>query len=340
MRQLAELHPNRPAAATFSSGESWIVVRDEIALPLSGEEILPLAAGCVSFASVRPPAALPVVHTLCELERATFAPAESTLPHPQDSPALAFAVSDFPPRDDESIAAYLGRLLSPGTPTCFPPWFAAVVFEDRGAERIEVIRHFPLGIRRLLDVGCSSGAASAALCRSHPDLSVTGIEREPGALALARDRLDRVLEGDAIARLSELADAGERFDAFLFADVLEHLDDPIRALVLARRLALPGATLVASVPNVGHLSIVRDLLRGRFDPVAAGLADAGHLRWFTRTSLEEWLEEAGWRITGIESLPGAPAPDSDDFLRLVDGWPELDRESLLTYQWVAVGTPK
>jgi 2-polyprenyl-3-methyl-5-hydroxy-6-metoxy-1,4-benzoquinol methylase len=148
-----------------------------------------------------------------------------------------------------------------------------------------------------------------------------------------------VLEGDAIARLSELTDAGERFDAFLFADVLEHLEDPIRALVLARQLALPGATLVASVPNVGHLSIVRDLLRGRFDPVAAGLADAGHLRWFTRTSLEEWLEEADWRMTAIESLPGAAAPDTEDFLRLVDGWPELDRESLLTYQWVAVARP-
>jgi SAM-dependent methyltransferase len=340
MRQLAELFPDRPAAATFSSGESWIVVRDEIALPLPGEELLPLAAGCVSFASVRSPDALPGVHTLSEFQRATFSPEESTPARPQDSPALAFTVSDFPPRDDESIAAYLGRLLSPGTPGDFPPQFAAVAFDDCGAERVEVIRHFPPGIRRLLDVGCSSGVASAALCCSHPDLSVTGIEREPGAAELARDRLDRVLEGDAIARLSELADAGERFDAFLFADVLEHLEDPIRALVLARQLALSGATLVASVPNVGHLSIVRDLLRGRFDPVPAGLADAGHLRWFTRTSLEEWLQEAGWRMTTIESLPGAAAPDTDEFLRLVDGWPELDRESLLTYQWVAVGKAK
>ena len=89
------------------------------------------------------------------------------------------------------------------------------------------------------------------------------------AAALARQRLSDVREGEAGAVLSDLAKAGERFDALLFADVLEHLDDPIRILGLAREVALPEATLVASVPNVGHLSLVRDLVLGRFDPLPA-----------------------------------------------------------------------
>jgi SAM-dependent methyltransferase len=153
--------------------------------------------------------------------------------------------------------------------------------------------------------------------------------------SLARRRCDRVLEGDLGRVLADLDRAGERFDALVFADVLEHVEDPVAALALGRRVAAPGARLVLSVPNVGHLSIVRDLVLGRFDPVPAGLTDAGHLRWFTRAFLEEAVAESGWRLDAIESEPGAPPPAAEEFLALAAAWPDADRESLSAYQWVA-----
>ncbi len=94
------------------------------------------------------------------------------------------------------------------------------------------------------------------------------------------------------------------------------------------------------MPNVGHLSVVRDLLLGRHDPVPAGLCDAGHLRWFTRSSLAESLEEAGWAIASLEGLEGAPPPDREPFDALVRAWPDADRESLATYQWIATARPR
>jgi 2-polyprenyl-3-methyl-5-hydroxy-6-metoxy-1,4-benzoquinol methylase len=169
---------------------------------------------------------------------------------------------------------------------------------------------------------------------------VTGIEKDPVAAERARSRLDRVLEGEASAVLEALAGAGEKFDAFLFADVLEHLEDPVGPLASARRLAAPAATLVASVPNVGHLSLVRDLVLGRFDVLPSGLADAGHLRWFSRSFLEEALEEAGWQTVAIKGLAGAPAPNAQKFLKWAGGFSQVDRESLTTYQWMAVASPK
>jgi len=165
---------------------------------------------------------------------------------------------------------------------------------------------------------------------------VIGIENDPRAARIAAGRLDRVLTADALKGLEALGREDARFDAFLFADILEHLEDPVRALCLARRLAEPGARLVASVPNVGHLSLVRDLVAGRFDLVPAGLADAGHLRWFSRDFLREVLEEAGWRVEDIHGLPGGPAPDAEKFLGALADWEHLDRESLGTYQWIAV----
>ena len=333
-RRAVPLDGGSPAAPILGRAAEWIVVRDETALPLPGPEISRLP-GRVSLAAARKPADAPV-HTLAEFERAAFA-AIAPQPSPgRAAPALLFSTGDFPPGGGETVAAYVERLLSPATPSSKPPEFAAVVFEESADERPDVAQHVPAGTRRLLDVGFGSGAVALGLRRSRPGLSVTGIERRHSAAA-ARSGIERVIEGDAPAALAALAREGARFDGFLFADVLEHLEDPIGALALARDLALPDATLVASVPNVGHLSLVRDLVRGRFDPLPAGLADAGHLRWFTRASLEDALEEAGWKTIRVESLPGAPAPDAADFLeRAVRAFPEINPIALTTYQWVAV----
>jgi len=279
-------------------------------------------------------------HTLREIEaiappresNALWSPADAAAP-----PAIGFRPTDFPPVAGETVGRLLQRLLAASDRRQHDPCFRAVVFEDASrSERPELTRHFPHGVRRLLDVGCGAGGSSAALRGLAKGLRVTGIEKDSESAACARGSLDRVIEGDAPLVLQDLVRLGEKFDAFLFADVLEHLENPIESLSLARALAAPAAILIASVPNAGHLSLVRDLVFGRFDPVPAGLADAGHLRWFTRRSLGSALEEAGWRVLSIESWPGAAAPGQDEFLSALSGWPRLDRESLLTYQWIAV----
>ena len=161
------------------------------------------------------------------------------------------------------------------------------------------------------------------------------MEKDPFRAARARAHYDRVIEGNLAEALPALSAEGARFDAFVFADVLEHLEDPVSALSAAHALAAPGALLLAVVPNVGHLSLVRDLLLGRHDPVPAGLCDAGHLRWFTKDFLAETIAEAGWTLEKVEGLVGAPPPDPEPLLALAKDWPDADPESLRTYQWVA-----
>jgi 2-polyprenyl-3-methyl-5-hydroxy-6-metoxy-1,4-benzoquinol methylase len=331
---VADLAGDRPASGTFAEGDEWIVVRDETALPLPGGEIVP-PAGRVVFAAPRSPATPPIVHTLAELEWARFSADGDPDAEPATPPAVGFAVSDFPPAARETVQSYVERLVSTAGRPVVPCGFEAVVFDDESAERPEIACRLPRGVRRLLDVGCGSGSVSAAVRRDSPGVEITGIERESSAAERARERIDRVIAGDAVQALAGLLREGARFDGFLFADVLEHLEDPVGSLTLARKIADPGATLVASVPNVGHLSLVRDLVRGRFDPLPAGLADAGHLRWFTRSSLADALEEAGWKTTSVDGVAGAPSPDAPAFLVRALDFPEADPASLGTYQWVA-----
>jgi SAM-dependent methyltransferase len=338
-RPAIELSPAAPADAAFAGAERWIVISDDTALPAPGPDV-PAAPGRVLVAGPLSPATGPVVHTLRELEGAAAAPGWKQPAANGAAPALVFRPSDFPPLAGETVEDYVSRIASLPMARDPAPLLGAVVFEDApGGDRGDVTQLFPAGVRRLLDVGCGTGMAAAALCRQRPGLAAIGIERDPRIAALARKRLPDVREGDAATVLSGLAAAGERFDALLFADVLEHFEDPVRILGLARGVASGGATLVASVPNVGHLSLVRDLLLGRFDPLPAGLADSGHLRWFTRASLSEALEEAGWTDVAIHASPGAAPPDAEEFLRRAEEWTGADRESLTTYQWIAVARP-
>ncbi|MSR46793.1 MAG: glycosyltransferase [Planctomycetes bacterium] len=167
-------------------------------------------------------------------------------------------------------------------------------------DRPEVRALVPSAARRVLDVGCGAGALGAALQFERPHVEVTGIELDPRAAARASESLARVLTGDALARLAELTD--QSFDVVLFADLLEHLADPEVALTQARRLLAPGGSVIASLPNVRHWSVVRQLLEGEFRYEPAGILDRTHLRFFTRQSAQRLFEASGFAVELCQGL--------------------------------------
>ena len=317
--RVADWRPEDRAEQALAAADRWVFIPDASALPL-------------------PPVEGTVSHTLRELETAAGAdPGPGSVPgsFPRSPAAFAFCPADLPASEGETIKSYFQRLLT-RNPPLYVPIPAFVVGDGSETERPEVVDRLPQGAARILDLGCGAGGLGLARPR-RPGWRLTGIERDSVRAARARSRggYERVLEGDLSWVLPELAAEGSRFDAFVFADVLEHLEEPAAALAAARELASPGAGLLAVVPNVGHLSVVRDLLLGRHDPVPAGLCDAGHLRWFTKDFLAETIAEAGWTVATIDGLPGAPPPDPGPFRGLAEDWPEADPESLDTYQWIA-----
>src|ERR1051326_8680362 len=110
---------------------------------------------------------------------------------------------------------------------------------------------------RVLEFGCATGYMSKAL-RDRVGATVVGVELNAEAAQLAEEHLDRVLVGDAEELDLEAELGGERFDAILFADVLEHLRDPAALLRRVRPLIADGGVVVASIPNVAHAAVRLD----------------------------------------------------------------------------------
>lgn len=171
--------------------------------------------------------------------------------------------------------------------------------------REDLAGRVPPGAATVLDVGCSQGATAAAL-RARGVTRIVGIEPDPGDAAAAARAYDEVVATplEAVAR-----DWARAFDAVLFGDVLEHLEDPSDALARVRPWLSEDGVVIASVPNAGHWSVVDDLLRGRFDYVPYSLLSGTHVRFFTRRTLTDLFEASGYRVEEIAAtlLPASPA---------------------------------
>ena len=197
-------------------------------------------------------------------------------------------------------------------------------FED---ENLALLRHSPRGAL-VLDVGCGSGVLGARLRRQGN--AVWGIDAADDVAEPATRRLDRFMLADVTdrARIGALL-ADERFDVIVFADVLEHLPDPLGTLRSYLRFLAPGGTVLVSVPNVAVWNVRAGLLLGRFQYTATGTLDRTHLRFFTRASLRRALTETGLRVEAIDVNPGIARAFVGRAKRLIAGERQDDRRALL-----------
>ena len=150
----------------------------------------------------------------------------------------------------------------------------------------------PPDARRVLDLGCASGALGATLAAE-----VVGVERDPDRARTARTRLAAVVEAEL--ETLDLAALGT-FDCVVAGDVLEHLVDPWAVLARAAATLRPGGAAVVSLPNVRYWETFWALgARGTWPRRREGIFDATHLRWFTLADAHALVRGAGLEVTAV-----------------------------------------
>ncbi len=197
------------------------------------------------------------------------------------------------------------------------------------------------GAREVLDVGCSAGDLARHLAAQ--GAVVDGIELDPAAAGVARRHCRRVVVADVEVAGEEMADvevAGgsvftSSYDRVVFADILEHLRDPVSVLRRLGGLAGPEGKVVISLPNVANWWIRLQHLAGRWDYAERGIMDRTHLRFFTRRTALQMVREAGFEPESVTAVVPLPVLRRPPFNRLAFGLGQRF-PNLLAYQFVIV----
>ncbi len=132
--------------------------------------------------------------------------------------------------------------------------------------------HSLIAGRSVLDVGCGSGIGMALHKVFDPQLRAVGLEGSDDGRSIWDARGIDVVSGS----IYDLPFGAEEFDTVVSSHVLEHLDDPIRALKESMRVARHRVVHAVPIGNVDD--------KNHGTP---------HLHHFSRVSLLELAAEAG-----------------------------------------------
>ncbi|MDP3673067.1 MAG: class I SAM-dependent methyltransferase [Telluria sp.] len=160
----------------------------------------------------------------------------------------------------------------------------------------------------ILDMGCGNGwVADALINRGHDvygiDASASGIE-----VAQSRGKVGRFFRMD-IGRDELPAELAEkRFATVISTEVIEHLYDPRAFMQLARAVlsAAPGGRLIVTTPYHGYLKDVAIAVSGKMDSHHTVLWDGGHIKFFSRRTLEQMLRQEGFNPVAFQGAGRLP----------------------------------
>lgn len=147
--------------------------------------------------------------------------------------------------------------------------------------------------RHVLDLGCGTGASTAALLHAAPEARITAVDASAGMLERARaKRWPPGAVSFVHSPVEELPRAGVRgpFDAVFAAYLFRNLSSPQAVLPLVRRLLAPGGRLVVHEYTLSgapaHRALWHLLCRGGLVPAASLRGDGRLYRHLWRSVLD------------------------------------------------------
>jgi SAM-dependent methyltransferase len=167
-------------------------------------------------------------------------------------------------------------------------WRAAVTNARR---RLPLIRRFAPRARRLLDLGCGTGAF---LSVARDDYDCCGVDVSAEAITVVRERLG--VEGYA-GDIRSLDLAAGSFDVITLFDVVEHVPGPADLLSAVRRLLSAKGIVVLTTGDTDSLLCQ---LSGRWWHL---MTPPEHLTFFSRAGLAQMVVRCGLTVRHVSHQP-------------------------------------
>lgn len=161
----------------------------------------------------------------------------------------------------------------------------------------QVTSLIPKTARRLLSIGCGSGATERRLAQKGMAVTVIPLNSII-CKSNSEDRIE-VIEGDFQSTRARLD--SRRFDCILLLNVLHLARDPVEILSAFRDLLDPGAPAIIQSPNMSNLAAIWSELRNRrIETPQTYEKDGAHFSF--KKGIANWCDNAGLTIDKTVSL--------------------------------------
>lgn len=213
----------------------------------------------------------------------------------------------------------------------------ANIIHQRSPDLIDLL---PLNAKRVIDVGCGTGViAKQYHHRASPEYYL-GVEIVPEDAEVARQFCSECILGNIEEFNAQEWESLADFDLWVFGDVLEHLYDPWKVLKKVRNSIAAGGQVLSCIPNAQNWWLQARMSTGDWRYEDKGLLDRTHIRFFTRQTIEEMFQEAGFEITEI--VPRyVHHPAEDKLLDIIEkmaaaagGDPKVARADASVFQYI------
>ena len=163
-------------------------------------------------------------------------------------------------------------------------------------ELIQRIVHDADSEIKVLEVGCDCGATLIEIKNRYPNSETYGYEINPQAAKIAS-----FVTKVEVGNLEDQAFSYEKemFDYIIFGDVLEHLRNPEAVIKYCSDYLKDDGYMIASIPNLMHVSVIKDLLAGNFTYTDTGLLNKTHIHMFTYNEIVHMFDACNFNIDEI-----------------------------------------
>ena len=153
---------------------------------------------------------------------------------------------------------------------------------------------------RVLDVGCGNGELASVL--SDAGFDIFGVDGDPRGIEIAKERSPHITFD--VVDFGDPAPSG--FDAVVTTEVVEHLYSPGDLIRFCREALQPGGHLILTTPYHGYLKNLALSVADAWDEHHHSLKDGGHIKFFSRKSITELLNEYGFKVTSFSGVGRFP----------------------------------
>ena len=155
----------------------------------------------------------------------------------------------------------------------------------------------------VLECGCATGYMTRYM-KEKLGCTVDVVE-------LDKDAIKHAMEYARDWSLSDLEYSGwpvglehckEGYDFILFADVLEHLRSPEKAIKIAVELLRPDGRIIVSIPNICHNDILIKMYYDLFTYTKYGILDDTHVHFWGYYNFEQFCQSVGLKVIGLDRV--------------------------------------